>query len=140
AALKKLNPKANLPKKAIAVVHRSDGSGTTFVFTNYLSKVSPEWKEKVGESTSVEWPLGIGGKGNEGVSGTVTQTDGAIGYVEYAYAVQNKMTYMKMVNHGGKTLSPSSDTFQAAAANADWKNAPGFYQILTDQPGDKSWP
>jgi phosphate transport system substrate-binding protein len=140
AAIKKLNPKAKLSAQAIAVVHRSDGSGTTFNFTNYLSKVSEEWKTKVGENSAVEWPMGIGAKGNEGVANNVANTKGAIGYVEYAYAKQNKLTFTKMLNKGGKTVSPVSETFQAAAANADWAKAPGFYQILTDQPGDKSWP
>ncbi|MBO0733101.1 MAG: phosphate ABC transporter substrate-binding protein PstS [Methylocapsa sp.] len=139
-AIKKLNPKIKLPSQAIAVVHRSDGSGTTFIWTNYLSKVSAEWKENVGASTAVEWPVGLGAKGNEGVANNVIQTSGAIGYVEYAYAMQNKMTYADMINKEGKRVAPSTQTFQAAAANADWANAPGFYQILTDEPGAKSWP
>jgi phosphate transport system substrate-binding protein len=140
AAIKALNPNAKLPSNAIAVVHRSDGSGTTFNFTNYLSKVSPEWKSNVGENTAVEWPVGIGAKGNEGVANIVANTKGAIGYVEYAYAKQNKLTFTKMKNHDGKVVAPTSPTFQTAAANADWANAPGFYQILTDQPGAESWP
>jgi phosphate transport system substrate-binding protein len=140
AAIKKLNPKAKLPSQAIAVVHRSDGSGTTFNFTNYLSKVSPDWKSKVGENAAVEWPVGIGAKGNEGVANNVANTKGSIGYVEYAYAKQNKLTFTKLVNKDGKTVAPTSATFQAAAANADWAHAPGFYQILTDQPGAQSWP
>ena len=139
-AIAKLNPGLKLPSTAIAVVHRSDGSGTTFIFTNYLSKVSPEWKDKVSEGTSVEWPVGIGGKGNEGVSALVARTAGAIGYVEYAYALQNKLVPTKLVNHDGAVLEPGSKVFQAAAANADWKNAPGFYLILTNQPGKESWP
>lgn len=139
-ALVKLNPHAKLPDAAIAVVHRSDGSGTTFNFTNYLVKVSDDWKSKVGSSTSVEWPVGLGAKGNEGVANTVGNTVGSMGYVEYAYAMQNKMTYTKMVNHDGKTVAPVTATFQAAAANADWAHAPGFYQILTDQKGAESWP
>jgi phosphate transport system substrate-binding protein len=139
-AIKKLNPHLKLPSQGIAVVHRSDGSGTTFIFTNYLSKVSPEWKEKVGESTAVEWPTGLGGKGNEGVSAIAARTGGAIGYVEYAYALQNHLVHTRLVNRDGATLSPSSQVFQAAAANADWKKAPGFYLILTDQPGKESWP
>jgi phosphate transport system substrate-binding protein len=139
-ALKKLNPDAKLPSANIAVVHRSDGSGTTFNFTNYLSKVSPDWKAKVGEATAVEWPVGLGGKGNEGVANSVVQTKGSIGYVEYAYAKQNKLTYVNAVNKEGKTVSPSMESFAAAAANADWAHAPGFYQILTDQPGAASWP
>jgi phosphate transport system substrate-binding protein len=140
AAIKALNPNAKLPSSAIAVVHRSDGSGTTFNFTNYLAKTSPEWKANVGENTAVEWPVGIGAKGNEGVANNVANTKGSIGYVEYAYAKQNKLTYANMKNHDGKVVSPTSPTFQAAAANADWTNAPGFYQILTDQPGAESWP
>ena len=139
-ALKKLNPKAKLPSQAIVVVHRSDGSGTTFIWTNYLSKVSPDWKAKVGANTAVEWPAGIGAKGNEGVANNVLQTKGAIGYVEYAYAKQNKMTFADMINKDGKRVVPNAASFQAAAANADWANAPGFYQILTDEPGAKSWP
>ncbi len=140
AAIKKLNPKAKLTAQAIAVVHRSDGSGTTFNFTNYLSKVSADWKAKVGENSAVEWPVGLGAKGNEGVASTVANTKGAIGYVEYAYAKQNKMTFVKMVNKDGKVVAPTSESFQAAAANADWAKSPGFYQILTDEPGAKSWP
>ncbi|WP_395664394.1 phosphate ABC transporter substrate-binding protein PstS [Methylocella sp.] len=139
-AIAKLNPSVKLPATAIAIVHRSDGSGTTFNFTNYLSKVSPDWKSKVGDATAVEWPAGIGAKGNEGVANNVIQTKGAIGYVEYAYAKQNKMTTAKLVNHAGATVAPTVPTFQAAAANADWANAPGYYQILTDQPGKDSWP
>jgi len=139
-AIKKLNPKVNLPSQAIVVVHRSDGSGTTFVWTNYLSKVSPDWESKVGASTAVEWPTGIGAKGNEGVANNVIQTSGAIGYVEYAYAKQNNMTYVDMINKDVKRVAPDLHTFQAAAANADWASAPGFYQILTDEPGAKTWP
>jgi len=139
-AIAKLNPGVKLPSQAIAVVHRSDGSGTTFNFTDYLSKVSDDWKTNVGENTAVEWPVGIGSKGNEGVAAGVSQTKGAIGYVEYAYSKQNKMTFAKMVNHDGKTITPSAAAFQAAAANADWAHAPGFYQILTNEPGDASWP
>jgi phosphate transport system substrate-binding protein len=139
-AIAKLNSGLKLPELEIAVVHRSDGSGTTFIFTNYLSKVSPEWKEKVGESTAVEWPAGLGGKGNEGVAALTTRTSGAIGYVEYAYALQNKLPYAKLINREGTALTPSSVTFQAAAASADWQKAPGFYLLLTDQPGKESWP
>src|SRR5947208_11220111 len=139
-AIAKLNPGLKLPDIAIAVVHRSDGSGTTFIFVNYLSKVSPEWKDKVGEGTSVEWPTGLGGKGNEGVAALTARTAGAIGYVEYAYALQNKMIHTKLVNHDGASLEAGSKVFQAAAANADWKGAPGFHLILTDQPGKESWP
>jgi phosphate transport system substrate-binding protein len=139
-AIKKLNPKVKLPSLAIVVVHRSDGSGTSFLFTDYLSKESEDWKSKVGASTAVEWPAGIGAKGNEGVANNVTQTKGAIGYVEYAYAKQNKLTYTAMMNKDGKRVLPSTESFSAAASNADWANAPGFYQILTDQHGAKSWP
>jgi phosphate transport system substrate-binding protein len=139
-AIKKLNPNAKLPSQAIAVVHRSDGSGTTFNFTYYLALVSPDWKSQVGSNTSVEWPIGIGAKGNEGVSNNVSQAKGSIGYVEYAYARQNKMTYTKMVNKDGKTVAPTAEAFQAAAANANWNSAPGFGLILANQPGTESWP
>jgi phosphate transport system substrate-binding protein len=139
-AIKKLNPNLKLPSEAITVVRRSDGSGTTFNFTDYLSKVSADWKSKVGEGTAVEWPVGVGAKGNEGVSGNIGQTKNSIGYVEYAYAKQNKLTYTALVNKGGKTVQPTVESFQAAASNADWTNAPGYYVILTDQPGDLSWP
>ena len=139
-AIKKLNPNVKLPSNAIVVVHRSDGSGTTFIFTNYLSKVSPDWKSNVGAATSVEWPVGIGAKGNEGVSNNVAQTKGAIGYVEYAYALQNKMTTAKMINKDGKAVEANSASFQAAAANADWANSDHYYIILTNQPGANSWP
>jgi phosphate transport system substrate-binding protein len=139
-AIKKLNPSVKLPSNAIVVVHRSDGSGTTFIFTNYLSKVSPDWKSNVGAATSVEWPVGIGAKGNEGVSNNVAQTKGAIGYVEYAYALQNKMTTAKMINKDGKAVEANSASFQAAAANADWANSDHYYIILTNQPGADSWP
>ena len=139
-AIKKLNPNIKLPSEAIAVVHRADGSGTTFNFTNYLSKVSADWKSKVGEGTAVEWPAGVGAKGNEGVSGNIGQTKNSIGYVEYAYAKQNKLTYTALINKAGKKVEPTVESFQAAASNADWTHAPGYYVILTDQPGDKSWP
>ena len=140
AAIKKLNPSAKLPSQAIAVVHRSDGSGTTYNFAYYLSDVSADWKSKVGVNTSVQWPVGIGAKGNEGVANNVANTKGSIGYVEYAYAKQNKLTHTKMVNKDGKTVAPTSETFQAAAANADWKSQPGYGVILANQPGDQSWP
>ena len=140
AAIQKLNPNLKLPSDAISVVHRADASGTTFNFTDYLAKVSADWKSKVGSGTAVEWPAGVGAKGNEGVSGNVGQTKDSIGYVEYAYAKQNKLTYTKLVNKAGKTVDPTNDAFQAAASNADWTHAPGYYLILTDQPGDKSWP
>jgi phosphate transport system substrate-binding protein len=140
AALRKLNPNGKLPSQAIAVVHRSDGSGTTFNFTDYLSKVSPDWKSKVGSATAVEWPIGIGAKGNEGVANNVANTKGSIGYVEYAYAKQNKLTYANMINKDGKTVSPTSESFQAAAANADWNSVPGYGVVLSDEPGAQSWP
>jgi len=140
AAIAKLNPGVKLPAQAILVVHRSDGSGTTFNFTNYLDKVSAEWKSNVGSSTSIEWPVGIGAKGNEGVSNNVERAAGSIGYVEYAYAKQNKLTYARMINSAGATISPTSESFQAAAANANWNSAPGFGVILSDQPGAASWP
>ena len=140
AAIKKLNPDAKLPSQAIAVVYRSDGSGTTFVWTNYLSKVSADFKAKVGNDTSVQFPVGIGAKGNEGVANNVMQTKGAIGYVEYAYAKQNKLSHTKMVNKDGKVVSPVLESFQAAAANADWAGTPGFGVILTEQGGAATWP
>jgi phosphate transport system substrate-binding protein len=139
-ALKNLNPSVKLPDQAIAVVHRSDGSGTTYNFAYYLSEVNADWKSKVGFNTSVQWPVGIGAKGNEGVANNVGNTKGSVGYVEYAYALQNKLTYTKMINKDGKTVSPTSAAFQAAAANADWKSKPGYGVILANQPGDQSWP
>jgi len=139
-AIAKLNPKTKLPNQAIAVVHRSDGSGTTFIFTNYLSKVSADWKSKVGNNTAVEWPVGIGAKGNEGVANNVANTKGSIGYVETAYAKQNNLTTTNLVNKDGKTVSPTSEAIMSAAAGADWAHAPGFYVILTDSAGAKSWP
>ncbi len=139
-AIAKLNPDAKLPATAIAVIHRADGSGTTFNFTDYLSKASPEWKDQIGEATSVDWPTGIGAKGNDGVANNVAGTEGAIGYVEYAYAKQNKLAWVDMINKAGKKVAPTVEAFQAAAANADWANAKGFYLILADQPGDQSWP
>jgi phosphate transport system substrate-binding protein len=139
-AIKKLNPSATLPSQAIVIVHRSDGSGTTFIWTDYLSRVNAEWKSQVGSNTAVEWPVGIGAKGNEGVSNNVSQTKGSIGYVEYAYALQNNLITVSMINKDGKTVTPNAAAFQAAGANADWEKAEGFYVILTDQPGDASWP
>ena len=139
-AIQKLNPNAKLPNQAIAIVHRSDGSGTTYNFAYYLAEVSPDWKSKVGVNTSVQWPSGIGAKGNEGVANNVANTKGSIGYVEYAYAKQNNLTFTKMVNKDGKTVLPTSEAFQAAAANADWKSQPGYGVILANQPGEKSWP
>ncbi|MGA8446043.1 MAG: phosphate ABC transporter substrate-binding protein PstS [Roseiarcus sp.] len=138
-AIKKLNPSLNLPDLAIANIHRADGSGTTFNFTYYLSAVSPEWESSIGKATTVEWPSGIGAKGNDGVANNVATTPGAIGYVEFAYAEQNKLTFTSMINKAGKTVAPTMGAFQAAAANADW-SVPGFYQILANQPGDESWP
>jgi len=140
AAIQTLNPNVKLPKQAIAIVHRSDGSGTTYNFTYYLSGISADWKSRVGTSTAVQWPAGIGAKGNEGVANNVAQTKGAIGYVEYAYAKQNKLTHANMVNKAGKTVAPNADTFQAAAANADWKSQPGYGVILANQSGETSWP
>ena len=139
-AIKKLNPSVKLPSAAIVVVHRSDGSGTTFIWTNYLSKVNADWKANVGASTSVEWPTGIGAKGNEGVANNVVQTQGSIGYVEYAYAMQNKMTFTKVINSDGKAVAPSIQAFQAAASHADWAKSDHYYVILTDQAGPNSWP
>jgi phosphate transport system substrate-binding protein len=139
-AIAKLNPKLKLPGEAITVVRRSDGSGTTFLWTDYLSKTNAEWKAKAGSGTAVEWPTGVGAKGNEGVAGNVSQTRNSIGYVEYAYAKQNKLTYAAVVNKAGKTVQPTIASFQAAAASADWANAKNYYVILTDQPGEASWP
>ena len=139
-AIVKLNPSLKLPSDAITVVRRADGSGTTFLFTDYLSKVSLEWQGGPGSGTAVEWPIGVGAKGNEGVAGNVKQTKNAIGYVEYAYAKQNSLVHTGLVNAAGKTVQPTIAAFQAAAANADWKKEPNFYQILTNQPGDTSWP
>ncbi|HJU49388.1 MAG TPA: phosphate ABC transporter substrate-binding protein PstS [Pseudogulbenkiania sp.] len=139
-AIASLNPGVKLPEQKITVVRRSDGSGTTFIFTNYLSKVSSDWAGKVGSNTAVNWPTGVGGKGNEGVANYVTRIKGAIGYVEYAYAKQNKLSYGQLQNQAGSYVAPSEDSFKAAAGNADWKNAPGFYLILTNQPGKTSWP
>lgn len=137
-ALTALNPGVPLPDSAIAVVRRADGSGTSFIFTNYLSKVSAEWKEKVGEGTAVNWPTGAGGKGNEGVSAFVQRLPNSIGYVEYAYAKQNKMSHVLLKNKDGQFVAPEDDNFKAAAAGAEW--AKSFYQILTEQPGARSWP
>ena len=139
-AIVQLNPGVALPGQAIASVHRSDGSGTNFIFTHYLSNIDPEFKDKIGENTSVDFPGGLGGKGNEGVAALVGRTDGAVGYVEYAYALQNKMAYTQLKNSAGNFVDPNSKSFQAAAANADWSKAPGFGVLLTDQPGADSWP
>ena len=138
AAIVALNPGVALPDAAIAPVRRADGSGTTFGFTNYLSKVNPEWKSKVGEGTAVNWPTGAGGKGNEGVAAFVGRLPNSIGYVEYAYVKQNKMNYAKLQNAAGNFVSPDDDNFKAAAAGAEWDKS--FYQILTNQPGKDAWP
>jgi phosphate transport system substrate-binding protein len=139
-AIVKLNPGLKLPNRAITVVHRSDGSGTTWIFTNYLDKVSASWHTKVGTDKAVSWPAGVGGKGNEGVAAYVQRLSGSIGYVEFAYALQNKMAHVILKNRAGTFVAPTIESFQAAASNADWKNAPGFYMVLTDQPGAGSWP
>lgn len=139
-AIAALNKGARLSGQNITVVHRSDGSGTTFIWTNYLSKVSSDWKSKVGEGTSVAWPTGVGGKGNEGVASYVQRIPGAIGYVEYAYALQNKMITVAVQNRSGEFVQANAESFKAAAAGADWGKAPGFYLILTDQPGKGAWP
>ena len=139
-AIAELNKSVNLPSRNISVVHRSDGSGTTWIFTNYLTKVSKNWADKVGNDKAVAWPVGVGGKGNEGVASYVGRIKGSIGYVEYAYALQNKMTHVKLQNHDGNFVNPTSENFQAAAANADWAHAPGYYLVLTDQPGKNAWP
>ncbi len=138
--LKTLNPGVALPDLAITVVYRSDGSGTTWIYTNYLDKVSAEWHQRVGFGKSVSWPVGVGGKGNEGVAAFVQKTKGAIGYVEYAYALQNRMVHTALQNQAGVFVQPTIQSFQAAAANADWANAPGFYMVLTNQPGAGTWP
>jgi phosphate transport system substrate-binding protein len=139
-AIAALNKGLKLPDQGISVVHRSDGSGTTFIWTNYLSKVSPDWKTNVGEGTSVSWPAGVGGKGNEGVAQYVQSLDGSMGYVEYAYAIQNKMTDVLVQNQASEFVKAGTESFQAAAAGADWSKAPSFYLILTDQAGKGAWP
>jgi phosphate transport system substrate-binding protein len=139
-AIAKLNPDAKLPAAAITVAHRADGSGTTFNWVNYLSKVSPEWRAKIGEGTAVEWPVGAGGKGNEGVAALVKQTRNSIGYVEYAYVLQNKLTFGLVQNKAGKFIKPDAASFQAAAASADWAKARDFHLIMTDAPGDEAYP
>ncbi len=139
-AIGELNPDVKLPDLPITVVHRSDGSGTTFIFTNYLAKVSETWKDKVGTNVSVNWPTGVGGKGNEGVASYVQRIKGSIGYVEYAYAQQNKMAYALLKNREGRFVKPDAESFQTAAAGADWEKAKGYYEILTNEPGKSSWP
>jgi phosphate transport system substrate-binding protein len=139
-AIRKLNPNVKLPSQAISVVYRSDGSGTTFLFTDYLGKISPMWRSRVGSTTAVEWPIGAGAAGNEGVASRVAGTKGSIGYVEYAYARQNRLTYSKLVNRDGKTVSPSLASFAAAANNANWEGAPGFGVLLTNESGAETWP
>ncbi len=139
-AIQALNPSLKLPAAAIVVVHRADGSGTTYNWANYLSKISPEWKDKVGEGTAVEWPVGVGGKGNEGVAAFVSQTRSSIGYVEYAYVIQNKMTYALVQNKAGHFIKPDAESFQAAAASAAWGTAKDFYLIMTDAPGESAYP
>lgn len=139
-AIAKLNPGLVLPSLTISVVHRGDGSGTTFIWTDYLSKQSQEWREKIGSGMLVSWPTGLGANGNEGVSGDVALVNGAIGYVEFAYAVQHHLAFTRLINKAGKTVSPSLDSFRAAAGSADWSAAPRFYLILTDLPGDGTWP
>ena len=139
-AIAAANPGVALPAEKITVVHRSDGSGTTFNFSNYLAKVSPEWQQKVGEGTSLQWPTGVGGKGNEGVAAYVKQIKGGIGYVELAYALQNGMPYASLQNAAGQWVQPSAESFAAAAASADWANARDFNLVITNAPGEKSWP
>jgi phosphate transport system substrate-binding protein len=140
AALRKLSPSVKLPSQAITVVRRSDGSGTTFAFTDYLSKVSAIWKSRVGSITSIDWPVGIGAGGNEGVAATVARTKGSIGYVEYAYATQNTLAATKLMNRAGKAVAPGLASFAAAAGNANWEASPGFGVILTNESGTESWP
>ena len=139
-AIVKLNPGLKMPDKAISVVHRSDGSGTTFNFTHYLSQVSPGWRKQIGEGTTVNWPAGVGGKGNEGVANFVNQISGSIGYVEYAYALQNKMSHAVVQNKAGRFVQPSTATFQAAAGTVDWARAKDFYLLMTNAPGPNAWP
>ena len=139
-AIARLNPSLKLPGTGISIVHRSDGSGTTYNFTHYLSQVSADWKQRVGEGTTVEWPAGVGGKGNEGVAGYVRQIPGSIGYVEYAYALQNRMSHALVQNKAGRYVQPNGQTFSAAAATVDWAKAKDFYQLMTDAPGGNAWP
>ncbi len=139
-AIKILNPSLRLPPTDVFVIHRGDGSGTTFIWTDYLAKVSPAWRSRVGSDIAVEWPVGYGAKGSEGIGGPVAQTKGSIGYMEFAYAKQNRLSYVKLVNRDGRTVAPDRETIQAAALNADWAGSPGFGVRLTDQPGARSWP
>ena len=139
-AIATVNPGVTLPDQNITVVHRSDGSGTTFNWVNYLSKVSPDWKAKIGEGTSVSWPVGVGGKGNEGVAEYVNRIKGSIGYVEYAYVIQNKMNYGLVQNSAGQFSRPEAANFQAAAASADWSKSDSYYLVITDAPGEQSFP
>jgi len=139
-AIARLNPSLKLPGTGISIVHRSDGSGTTYNFTHYLSQVSADWKQRVGEGTTVEWPAGVGGKGNEGVAGYVRQIPGSIGYVEYAYALQNRMSHALVQNKAGRYVQPNVQTFSAAAATVDWAKAKDFYQLMTNAPGANAWP
>lgn len=138
--IKALNPALDLPNQKITVVHRSDGSGTTFIFTDYLNKVSRDWQTNIGSSKDIAWPTGVGGKGNQGVASYVQRIKGAVGYVEFAYALQNKMSHVSLKNHDGKFVDPTLNTFQSAAANAKWQEADHYYIVLTDQPGVNSWP
>jgi phosphate transport system substrate-binding protein len=140
AAIKRLNPNVALPHLAVLGVHRSDGSGTNFIFTDYLSKVSPAWASNVGAATLVDWPSGVGAKGNEGVANAVKQRSGSLGYVEFAYAKQNALAYVRMINRDGVAVEPTAEAFQAAAARTDWAHAPGFYVVLTNQAGHDAWP
>lgn len=140
AAIRKLNPNAKLPSQTIVVVRRADGSGTTFAFTDYLSKVSADWKSKIGSTVAVEWPTGVGANGNEGVAASVARTKGAIGYVEYVYATQQRLTYTRLINKDGKAVAAATAAFAAAAASADWEAMPGFAVILTNQAGENAWP
>ena len=139
-AIKSLNPDVKFPEMDITVLHRADGSGTTFLFTDWLSKVNTEWKEKVGSATSVKWPVGVGGKGNEGVAANAQRLQGAIGYVEYAYAKKNKLAHVQLQNRDGRWVQPDDLTFKAAAANAEWTTSNGLYNVLTDQKGQNAWP
>jgi phosphate transport system substrate-binding protein len=139
-AIARLNPSLRMPGTDISIVHRSDGSGTTYNFTHYLSQVSADWKQRVGEGTTVEWPAGVGGKGNEGVAGYVRQIPGSIGYVEYSYALQNRMSHALVQNKAGRYVQPNAQTFSAAAATVDWAKARDFYQLMTDAPGGNAWP